>query len=104
MALSKGYVVTLSKRAQKDLAELKRSHLGDKAENILKLLSEDPFRNPPPFEKLSGEMKGWYSRRLNSTHRVLYIVEPSEDPKYEGMVSVARMRTHYSGYIPSFFM
>ncbi|MCL2295798.1 MAG: Txe/YoeB family addiction module toxin [Methanomassiliicoccaceae archaeon] len=102
--MSKGYVVTLSKRAQKDLAELKRSHLGDKAENILKLLSEDPFRSPSPFGKLSGEMKGWYSRRLNSTHRVLYLVEPSEDPEHEGMVSVARMRTHYSGYIPSFFM
>ena len=102
--MPEGYVVTLSKQAKKDLAELKISNLGDKAENILKLLSEDPFRSPPPFEKLSGDMKGWYSRRLNNTHRVLYLVEPSEDPEYKGMVSVARMRTHYSGYIPSFFM
>ena len=92
----------MTKTALKDLAELERSKLGDKAKSILKVLSEDPLRSPPHAEQLRGDLKGFCSRRVNSVHRIMYEIRPSENPEYEGVVAVIRMRTHYGGIVPLF--
>jgi Txe/YoeB family toxin of toxin-antitoxin system len=92
----------MTKTALKDLTELERSKLGRKANAVLELLMDDPFRSPPPAEQLRGDLKGFYSRRINSVHRVLYEIRPSEDPEFEGVVVVVRMRTHYGGIVPLF--
>jgi len=96
--------VRLSKQARKDMDVLTSSELRDKARAMLDLLGEDPFRSPPPFERLKGDLKRFYSRRLNSEHRVVYEVLPDETGEFDGIVIVARLRTHYRGIIPSIFL
>jgi len=96
--------VRLSKQARKDLNILASSELRDKAIAMLDLLQEDPFRSPPPFEKMRGDLKKYYSRRLNSENRVVYEVLPDETGEFDGIVVVARMRTHYRGIIPAIFL
>lgn len=98
------YSVRLSKQARKDLDFILSSELRDKAIAMLDLLQEDPFRSPPPFERMKGDLKRFYSRRLSSEHRVVYEVFPDETGEYDGIVVVARMRTHYRGIIPSVFL
>ncbi len=84
------YKVVLSRQAAKDRASLKAAKLEDKARALLLLLSEDPYRDPPPFETLKGNLKGYYSRRINYKHRLVY--EVLEEQK---TVHVLRMWTHY---------
>ncbi len=62
----------------------------NKAEELLEILQEDPFQNPPPDEKLVGDLSGAYSRRINIQHRLVYEVMESEQT-----VKVIRMWTHY---------
>jgi Txe/YoeB family toxin of toxin-antitoxin system len=64
--------------------------LKNKAEELLEILQEDPFQNPPPDEKLVGDLSGAYSRRINIQHRLVYEVMESEQT-----VKVIRMWTHY---------
>jgi len=97
------YEVLLSPQAKEDLYELDRSGYGRKAREVLNILKEDPFRNPPKYKQLSGTMKGMFSRRINLEHRIVYEVAPSEDKEYKGIVTVHRMRTHYKGIIPILF-
>jgi len=97
------YEVLLSPQAKEDLRELDRNGYGRKARELLNILKEDPFRNPPKYKQLSGNMKGMFSRRINVEHRIVYEVTPSDDKKYQGTVTVHRMRTHYKGVIPAFF-
>ncbi len=78
------------KQAQKDAKKLTAAGLRQKAEALLALLAEDPFRTPPPFEKLVGDLEGAYSRRINIQHRVVYQVL-----KRERVVKVLRLWTHY---------
>lgn len=79
-----------TKHAQKDAKKLAASKLKPKARALLKVLEEDPFQNPPPFEKLVGDLVGAYSRRINIQHRLVYQVLE------EGRaVKVLRMWTHY---------
>ncbi len=82
--------VFFAKQAQKDAKKLAASGLKAKAQDLLAILSDDPYRNPPPFEKLVGDLDGAYSRRLNIQHRIVYEVF-----KEEKAVRVLRMRTHY---------
>jgi Txe/YoeB family toxin of toxin-antitoxin system len=96
------YRVLLSRKAQKDRAELERSGLKDKVEQMLEELSKDPFS--VPSKKLKGEAAGLYSRRLNITDRVVFEVKESSDPRYEGIVRVIRMRTRYKGIAPVFLL
>jgi len=96
--------VRLSKQARKDLDILITSELRGKVTAMLDLLCEDPFRSPPPFERVKGDLKRFYSRRLNSEHRVVYEVLPDETGEFNGIVVVARMRTHYRGIIPAIFL
>jgi Txe/YoeB family toxin of toxin-antitoxin system len=69
---------------------LAESNLKEKALSLLKLLEEDPFQTPPPFEKLVGDLSGAYSRRSNIQHRLVYQVLAEER-----VVKVIRMWTHY---------
>ena len=78
------------KQAQKDAKKLSAAGLRPKAEYLLALLVEDPFRSPPPFEKLVGDLDGAYSRRINIQHRIVYQVL-----KRERVVKVLRLWTHY---------
>ncbi len=76
--------------AQKDARKLAKSKLKEKALSLLKLLEEDPFQTPPPFEKLVGDLSGACSRRINIQHRLVYQVLAEER-----VVKVIRMWTHY---------
>lgn len=79
-----------SKFALKDAKKLSAAGLRDKAQTLLDLLEVDPFQNPPPYEKLVGDLKGAYSRRINIQHRLVY-----EIFRKEKTVRVLRMWTHY---------
>jgi toxin YoeB len=79
-----------TKQAQKDARKLAASNLRDKAQALLDVLRVNPFQNPPPYEKLVGDLDGAYSRRINIQHRLVYEVIESE-----GTVKILRMWTHY---------
>jgi len=79
-----------TKQAQKDAKKLASSSLKPKAQGLLALIAEDPYRRPPPFEKLIGDLAGAYSRRINIQHRVVYQV--LED---ERVIKVLRLWSHY---------
>jgi len=82
--------VVYTKQAQKDAKKLAASGLKSKAQELLEILAEDPFRHPPAFEKLIGDLKGAYSRRINIQHRLVYQVL-----EQERVVKVLRLWTHY---------
>jgi Txe/YoeB family toxin of toxin-antitoxin system len=82
--------VVFAKHALKDAKKLSAAGLRDKAQTLLDVLSQDPFQNPPPYEKLVGDLEGAYSRRINIQHRMVYEVF-----KKERVVRVLRMWTHY---------
>ena len=82
--------VGFTKQAQKDAVRLEGAGLRDRAEQLLAILREDPYRNPPQFEKLTGDLAGAYSRRINIQHRLVYQVFDEERA-----VKVIRMWTHY---------
>ncbi|WP_308165617.1 Txe/YoeB family addiction module toxin [Acidithiobacillus ferrooxidans] len=79
-----------SKHAQQDAKKLATAGLKNKAIELLAVLAADPFQNPPPYEKLVGDLAGAYSRRINIQHRLVYEVLPKER-----VVRVLRMWTHY---------
>jgi len=95
------YLVRFSKQADKDKKRLKAAGLDKKAKELLNIIAEDPFRNPPPYEGLVGNLSGFYSRRINLQHRLVYEVytDPVEEAEnvFEGTVRVVRMWTHYDG-------
>lgn len=82
--------VVYAKHALKDAKKLAAAGLKEKTQELLEVLSNDPFQNRPPFEKLVGDLEGAYSRRINIQHRLVYEVF-----KKERMVRVLRMWTHY---------
>ena len=82
--------LVFTKHAQKDAKKLSSAGLRPKAEALLEVLRKDPFQNPPPYEKLVGDLAGAYSRRINIQHRLVYQVLP--DIK---TVKVIRLWTHY---------
>ena len=79
-----------TRQAKKDAKKLASSSLKEKAEVILEIVKKDPFRTPPPFEKLIGDIAGACSRRINIQHRLVYQVLEEEHT-----VKVLRMWTHY---------
>lgn len=79
-----------TRHAQKDAKKLAAAGLKGKALALLELLASDPFADPPPFEKLVGDLAGAYSRRINIQHRLVYQVVKSGK-----IVKVLRMWTHY---------
>ena len=79
-----------TKQAKKDAKKLTSAGLKKKAQGILVLIQENPYQNPPPYEKLVGDLDGTYSRRINIQHRVVYQVLEKEK-----IVKVLRLWTHY---------
>ncbi len=85
------YKVILDKNAEKDKLKIANiPALKRKADEIINLLRNDPFTTPPSYEKLQGDLKGAYSRRLNIQHRIVYQVYENEK-----VVKIIRMWTHY---------
>jgi len=91
--------IVYTKLAVKDISHLKSSHLDGKGGKLVEILREDPFRVPPRYEGLVGNLQGYFSRRINLQHRLVYQVfrEPCEYKgiRYEGTVKIIRMWTHY---------
>lgn len=79
-----------TKHAQKDAQKLVAAGLKEKAQLLLAILSENPFQNPPAYEKLVGDLAGAYSRRINIQHRLVYQVLDEQR-----IVKVIRMWSHY---------
>jgi Txe/YoeB family toxin of toxin-antitoxin system len=82
--------LVFTSHARRDARKLNKAGLRPKAENLLELLREVPYRRPPPFEKLVGDLTGAFSRRINIQHRLVYQVLPAER-----IVKILRMWTHY---------
>ncbi len=82
--------LVFTKQAQKDAKKLSAAGLRPKVEQLLDMLGENPYQNPPCYEKLVGDLAGAVSRRITIQHRLVYQV--FED---ERVVKVIRMWTHY---------
>ena len=84
------YKILYTKDAVKDIDKLKSAGLDKKTKLLIENLKENPFKNPPPYEKLLGNLEGLYSRRINIKHRLVY--EVFEDSK---SVKIISMWSHY---------
>ena len=96
------YLVKFSRQAEKDKSQLKAAGLETKAKSLLNIIVQNPFQNPPPYEKLVGNLSGNFSRRITIQHRLVYAVLENTDgyaapsgALYEGIVFIKRMWTHY---------
>ncbi len=82
--------IVFSKQAQKDAQKIATANLKDKVLQLFEIIKNNPYQNPPPFEKLVGDLSGAYSRRINIQHRLVYqIINESHT------VKILRMWTHY---------
>ena len=86
----KPWRVVFTRQAAKDAGKLSAAGLKPKAAYLLEVLAHNPYQNPPPFEKLRGDLAGGFSRRINVQHRLVYQVL-----KEERIVRVIRLWTHY---------
>ena len=84
-----GYIIVLTKQAQKDAKKLEACNLDKRAKELLKIIKENPYQTPPSYEKLTGTLKGFYSRRINIQHRIVYVVYENEKT-----IKILRMWTH----------
>ncbi len=84
------FKIVYTKQAQNDAKKLASSHLKNNAQNLLDIIKENPYQNPPPFERLVGDLFGAISRRINIQHRLVYQVLEEEK-----IIKVLRMWTHY---------
>lgn len=82
--------LVFAKHAQKDAQKLAASGLKAKAQELLAIIKENPYQNPPPYEKLVGDLAGAYSRRISIQHRLVYEVLQEQN-----VVKVLRMWSHY---------
>ena len=82
--------LVFTKQAQNDAKKITHSGLKPQAERLLEIIKENPFKNPPPYEKLVGDLSGPYSRRINIQHRLVY--EVLDNIK---SIKIIRMWTHY---------
>ena len=82
--------VVYTKEAQKDAKKLSSAGLKDKAKQLINIIKENPYQNPPPYEKLIGDLSGSYSRRINIQHRLVYQVYEEEKT-----IKVIRLWSHY---------
>ena len=97
-----GYKLKFTRQAEKDARLLERAGLDKAAVKLLVVIKNNPFQNPPSYEKLHGDLKDSYSRRINKQHRIVYDVllnnENLKDENgrlYKGIVKIIRMWTHY---------
>ncbi len=84
------WTLLFTKSAKKDAKKIVSSGLTKNVDKILNILEINPFQNPPPYEKLSGDLQGAYSRRINIQHRIVYDVDSTDHT-----VIIHRMFTHY---------
>ena len=84
------YKILYSKLALKDAKKLCSANLSIKAKELIEIIRKKPFQNPPPYEKLIGNLNGSYSRRKNIKHRIVYEVR-----EIDKVVRISRMWTHY---------
>ena len=84
------YEIVYTRTAAKDIPKLKAAHLDDKAKQLISILKQNPYQSPPSYEKLTGDLQGLYSRRINVQHRLVY--EVLEDAK---TVKIVSLWTHY---------
>ena len=84
------YSIVYTKKAKNDIPNLKATKLDKKARNLIELIKENPYKMPPPYEKLQGDLQGAYSRRINIKHRLVY--EVIEEKK---VVKIISLWTHY---------
>ena len=84
------YKIEYHKKAIKDIEKLKQNNLASRAKNLIEVLKINPFQNPPPYEKLLGDLKELYSRRINIQHRLIYQV--IEEKK---LVRIISLWSHY---------
>ena len=96
------YKVILSRQAYKDLQNVKQAGLGRQVKELTDILAKNPYQYPPRFEKLTGDLSGYFSRRINIQHRYVYQVlsnsaklRDEDGSLYDGIVHVLRMWTHY---------
>ena len=95
------YRIVYEKQAGKDIKNLKAAGLDKKAKELIEIIRINPFQTPPTYEGLVGNLNGYYLRRINIQHRLVYQVyaEPIniDGVNYEGTIKIIRMRTHYEG-------
>ena len=84
------YAIVYTKTALKDIPKLKAAHLDGKARELIAVIRENPYQTPPPYEKLVGDLRGLYSRRINEQHRLVYEVFEQEQT-----VKVISLWSHY---------
>ena len=84
------YKIIYSSQAQKDAKKVDELGLKSNIQKIINILQNNPYQNPPPYEKLIGDLSGSYSRRINIQHRLIYQVYRTEK-----IVKIIRMWTHY---------
>ena len=95
------YKIVFTGQALKDLEKLKKSGVVSKAKVLINIIRQNPYQNPPKYEKLVGNLDGIISRRINIQHRLVYQVYEEKimenGIEYEGTIKVSRMWTHYEG-------
>ena len=84
------YKVVYTKASVKDIYKLKSANLDKKAKALIEIIKNNPFQNPPPYEKLMGDLQDLYSRRINIKHRLVYSVYTKEK-----IIKIVSMWTHY---------
>ena len=84
------YKILYGKLALKDAKKLSNANLNTKAKELIEIMEKNPFQNPPPYEKLVGNLSGSYSRRINIKHRRVYEVRETDR-----VVRISRMWSHY---------
>ena len=84
------YSIVYTKTAVKDIPKLKAAHLDKTAKALIEVIRENPYQSPPSYEKLTGDLKGLYSRRINIQHRLVY--EVLEDEK---AIKIISLWSHY---------
>lgn len=93
------YRIVYAKLAVKDIQNLKAAGLVIKAKELIEIIKANPFQTPPPYERLIGNLQGFYSRRINLQHRLVYQVyeEPClvDGIEYEGTIKIVRMWIRY---------
>ena len=84
------YIIKYRKKCLKDIEKLKSVGLTDKAKKLIKIIENNPYQNPPPYEKLMGDLNGAYSRRINFQHRLVYQLLEKEKT-----IKILSLWTHY---------
>ena len=84
------YKIEYHKKAVKEISKLKENKLVEKAKKLIDLIKENPYQTPPPYEKLTGDLKIFYSHRINIQHRLIYQIYEKEK-----IIKIISLWSHY---------